>query len=1042
MPRNFKTTIKLNKNSRSNTTPAARERLSKNKPANFGSWRDGGTGGRRGANGSTKTTIRTRLFGTPGSSRRKRFAKIMYSIGAVFAVFLLVGTLGALAWVQQLTKELPDPSAPFDNANLQSASSVIYDRNGTELWRLFDKRNTNVITMDEGQELTDVVPNQLKWAIIAGEDIDYYSHPGINVGAILRCSLRLFRTCGGSTITQQVAKNGAFTSERSVERKASEIILAMLMNNQYTKDEVLLFYMNIINAGSNVYGVDLAAKTYFGKSLNELTLAEAAVIGAQTQLPTLTSPLVTSDRRALNIRKEYVLNQMYENRDRINAEVRKDNERKAAREGRELTDEEKEDFITAEKIEAAKTEEITYLAYEANILAPHFVFFAQNLLVERPYNNGEVFDLQELNRGGYKIYTTLDYDMQKVALDVVQNVAMGPSYAGRYGNQNASMMTIKPKTGEILTMVGSRCYNNFELANCTELDGPPNDRFDSKVNILTTQQQPGSSIKPMVYYEAYRQGKLSPGSQLADIPIEIGNYKPKNSDPNFIGINSARHMLSVSRNIPAISSLMSFGPERLAELNASLGYSVNVDPARYGPSAALGAQDVLPVDHASAFGVFANGGDYVPYEAILRIEDRNGNVIFDLNGDNRPIPQRVADERAVFLINDSTNPKSIADSPVPRNFRDGRDVAGKTGTSENNRDNWFVLYSPDFVTLGWAGNNNNDRMAAGAFGSTNAAPWVTEFMNRVKDRDYFNARTAFNRPGGIARGQICGDIEFNGEKRRVCEGGEDYYIDELAPPVYLSRQIVEVCVDQQDRLARDIDRATGNAIEKEFSYMRMPAASLQPYLDSWLQNVQGGNGAPTEICNVNRSANGENPWAIINSPQAGQEYAGSINANISGFTPSGTVTKMEITLANTTNTVETANFVGVITIPSEVISGEYDFIVKVFDSGGRTGNSSVRIRINGAASGLQINSPSSGATYAPGQVINVNAKHNPSPFITNLRLCWKSLTGNANCSTQMTGSASDLNASWTAPTTPGVYELFVRAVSINSESPRITVTVI
>ncbi|MFW5702479.1 MAG: penicillin-binding transpeptidase domain-containing protein, partial [Candidatus Dojkabacteria bacterium] len=582
-----------------------------------------------------------------------------------------------------------------------------------------------------------------------------------------------------------------------------------------------------------------------------------------------------------------------------------------------------------------------------------------------------------------------------------------------------------------------------ELDGCSELDISQGDQFDPQVNILTTDQQPGSSIKPLVYYMAFEEGVLGPGSQLADIPIKVGDYEPKNSDGRFSGIHDVRYMISLSRNIPAIASLMAVGPERLAEVKGEMGYSTNLDPSTYGPSAALGSQDVYGVEHANGFATLANGGRYVPYEPILRIEDKNGDVIFDLEGDDAPEGEQVLDERAAFMTNDITNPRGRTGGQSPVKWNSNRDMAGKTGTSENNRDTWFVNYSPDFVTVGWSGNNDNSRMAGNAFGSTNTEPWVRVFMERVGESEHFSAKTPFRRPGGIATGQSCSKVEVNGTEQEVCSANSDYFIEGKKPPAYFAKQTVQVCRDQQDRLARPIDIQTGNAIEREFDFVRMPVAELQDDLERYLEGKQGGNGAPTEMCTVNRSPNGENPWAEINNPVAGSTYTGTISASIDGYATGGaSVTGIEFYLGETQlGNTSGSSFNGTLNVPAGSPSGTYTFRVVTKDSNGRAGETSINIDINGADTDLTLVAPSNGSTKPVNTTTNVVANYTGS--LSNLRLFAQRQDGSASDVGGLSGSGGSATGNWT-PTQTGTYELWVRAVSgsfTSNPSPRITVVV-
>ncbi len=1073
MARKYSTTIKVNgsrsssggRSRKTSSSRSSRNRSkSKNKFFTFGSWRgqkDANQNKNKNRNKKKSRFSLSTLRGKPHKGKKNRkVAKVFYTVFAIFALMIFFGGLVGLAALQELTKSLPDPERPFQNEKFKTEASIMYDRNGKELYRLFGDDNRDILKMKEDQVIDDVVPPSLKWSFLAAEDIDFYEHPGFDVPGIVRCGLRYVTSgeanCGASTITQQVVKLAALEDNtRSMERKIKELVLSLQLENQINdKDAILLLYMNIVPEGGNLYGVQTAAKYYFGKdNINDLTLAESVIIAAIPNNPNLFAPGRSYNpaigEKGLENRRNIILDNMWKYKDKINQEVREYRESKAEKEGRELTEEEKKDYITEEVIKEARETEIEYKEVQEDITAPHFVFFSRNLLTERGYNNGEPFTLQQINTGGYKIYTTLDLDMQAVALDVVQNVAVA-QYGARYGNKNAAMMMMVPKTGEIITMVGSKCYNNKEMAGCKDLDEAEGKLFDPQVNILTSEQQPGSSIKPFAYYLAYKEGILTPGSQIVDYPIEIGNYKPKNSSGDFRGVMSVRHAIVQSRNIPAILALMTVGPSKLAELKAQVGHTVNIDPAQYGPSAALGSQDVYAVEHANAYATFANGGAYVPYEAILKIEDSEGNIIYNLHGQNKPEAKQILDEKAVYMINDSTNPKSGPGNDSPVKWSDNRDMSGKTGTSEENRDNWFVNYSPDFVTVGWAGNNDNTRMAGMAFGSTNAEPWVREYMKRIVNTTYVNKRTPYNRPGGIAQGRICNKVEMEvGETREMCEGNSDYYIEGLMPPVYIRSEKEMVCVDQTNKLARDIDKNTGNAVEREFKYIKLPdmentevQAALQKQLDEYLKHHGNEHYSfpPTETCDVNRSPNGQNPWAEVSSPTLGSTHTDKISAVVRGYSPTGTVTGMKFFLAgNEIGSTKSPTFQGDLAVPNGMLSGTYSFVVKVTDNSGRTGQSSVQIKIEGETPDLSVVAPTDGSTKPVGTDIQIVASY--SNGLSDLVAYVQKDGGDTEEITMTEDGSGQSTATW-QPLETGTYYIWVKSTSPGVfESAKITIVV-
>ncbi len=839
--------------------------------------------------------------------KHKKVKKAIHLTLAGGFVVLFFSIVFVLWYVQKISKDLPSPDAPF---GAKDAASIIYDRNGVQLYKVYGNANRDTLELpNEDALITDIVPEEVVWAFLAAEDIDFFEHPGFDVKSIIHCGLKNIAgkaMCGGSTITQQLVKQTVLSSERRLERKVKELILALQVERRYTKDQILAMYLTVVPMGSNVYGVNTGARFYFGKDLKDLTIAEAAILASIPQNPSYYSPTLSIDpensKKDLKARQNYVLDQMLKYKDKINKEVGDD------------------EFITEDVINEARQQEVKYIEPRIDIKAPHFVFYVQKLLQERGYNNGKPFTLADLETSGLKITTTLDYELQKTAEDIVKNKGVGV-YGARYGAKNAALVTLRPSTGEVLAYVGSKDYY-------AKKDG---DDFDPQVDILSSLQQPGSSAKPLTYYETFKEGILAPGSQLPDIPIQIGNYKPKNSDGRFNGMSTVRKHLVNSRNIPAIIALETIGVQKYVENANAFGYTTFKDPSLYGPSITLGAVDVKPIEHAQAFSVFANGGDFVEHEVILKIEDRYGNVIYE----HKPQRKQVADPKAVFLLNDVLMgvPKSR-----PNVFNgDGRQVAAKTGTSENSMDTWYVMYSPEFVTIGWLGNNKNRPMRRGAFGSTSVKPWVQEYMSTILG--YFPEKKAFIRPGGISYTQIC-----SGEgEDKVCIDGNDLVIEGKIPPTYIIKKKFVVCDDQPDHLAREIDISTGHAVEQEFLSYKMPVESLQKFVDEYLAGH--GQAFPSEECTIERSPNPGFPWIVLESPTDNSVQSDNINVKFNAFTDKGIITKVEVYIdSDLRQTVTQLPFEANFSITS-LSAGSHMVRFLVYDSTGRIGDYSVNFTI-------------------------------------------------------------------------------------------------
>lgn len=914
--------------------------------------------------------------------RSAKVKKALYTGGGILLIATFIGLIFALSYVQSLTEDLPSPDKPFGNRN---TASEMYDKNGKLLYRVFGDENSDPVDIDK-------VPHLLKWSFLAAEDIDFYKHPGFDVTAILRCAVRNFQegqtACGGSTITQQLIKQTALTNEQRLERKLKELILAMQIEKDRSKDEILEMYLTVSPEGSNIYGITTAAEFYFGKDLEELNLAEMAILASIPQDPTRLSPTKSANpeesQKAVKQRQEYVLDQMERYMDEINDAYKEDND----------TDDE---ILSQDIIDEAREYKLKYREPIFDIEAPHFVFYAQKLLQERDYNDGVPFTLSELETGGYKIYTTLDLDIQLIAEEQVRDGV--DTYGSQYGGENAALIAIQPKTGNVLAMVGSYDYFGKPTPeNCTL---GVSCRFEPNVNITDTLQSPGSSMKPMVYYMAMMDGIISPGSIIPDIPIKIGNYEPKNYEGGFIGMQPARKMLADSRNIPAIYLLDELGVEKYIGEMKKWGYSTLNNPNGYGSSAAVGGVDVKLIEHAQAYTVFANEGKLTTHEVISKIEDKDGNVIFEAE----PQTKSVADPRGVYLVNHILNGKNGG----PGVSWDGRDIAGKTGTAENQEQTLFATYTPEIIAVGFLGNNDNTPMRYGAGGFGTARPWVAKFVERVGGS--FPA-TPFPRPEGITTKGVCSSGE-----NATCSGyASDLSIASIKVPSYVKLETAVVCKDQQNKLAREIDISVGKSKTKTFKIFTMPNKSLQGFLDSFLKKNGNLNIIPDKYCDINRNPSGNlDPWAVITSPSATEPLGDTLTINVQAFSASADVTKVEVYLDGAfLGESTTLPYQDTFNIGAQS-PGSHLFEVKVFDSAGEEGTTTRNLETLGE---LSITAPVNGSTDNP---VNVNYSYTGTSigevklFVDDVEM----------------GTCSAGVCTWT-PTTAGTYTVHVTGVQLGN----------
>lgn len=613
-------------------------------------------------------------------------------------------------------KDLPRPEKFTEKQFIQSTK--IYDRTGqTLLYEIYGEENRTIVSLDK-------IPDYLKKAVIATEDVDFYNHFGIDLKGILRSILINFRLkealVGGSTIDQQLIRSTFFSTEKTAQRKIREIILAIELDRRYSKDQILEWYLNQVPFGSNAYGVEAASQTYFGKSVSDISISEAAVLAAIIQGPSRLSPF-GPNKDDLLTRKDYVLDRMAE-----------------------------EGFLNKTETEELKEEEIKFVETPTDIKAPYFTLWVKQQL-EDTY--GEDF----LRNGGLKVYTSLDWDIQKLAeKDLKEGVERNYSYNA----YNGGLVAIDPKSGEVLAMsVGTGNYYEpsypegcIEGSTCL---------FESRFNVTVGTQkspgrQPGSSFKPFIYATAFKTGWYDDETEVLDEPTNFGvwgdkTYSPQNYDGLSHGWVNLRQSLARSLNIPSIKvlylagsdarieklsindftgqeSVFSQGLERSLKTARDMGITTLDNPlSSYGPALVLGGGEVNLLEMTSAYAVFANNGLEIPPVSILKIEDSQGNVIYQ----NKKEPKRVLSNEVTDLItsilsdNDARSPTF---GPRSNLYFDNLKVAAKTGTTDDFRDCWTMGYTSSLAVGVWTGNNNNDEMIRRQPAATVAGPIFHQFM--------------------------------------------------------------------------------------------------------------------------------------------------------------------------------------------------------------------------------------------------------------------------------------------------------------------------
>ncbi len=748
------------------------------------SWKD-----KQGSYGPQK---KQRSFNKNNSSWWKKLIfnkKIFLGLGLIVFFFILSG-IGVIAWMSQ---DLPDPNHLMERDIAQSTK--IYDRTGEIL--LYEMHGEQQRTLKK----LDEIPDHVKQAIIAMEDRNFYRHPGFSLLAISRTivtDLVRREMAGASTITQQLVKNAILTPEKTFTRKIKELILAYRIEQGFSKDEILKMYLNEIPFGGTTYGVEAASRHYFDKSVEDVSLGEAAILAALPQAPSFYSPY-GPNKEILIQRKNYILNLMHE-----------------------------QGYITEGEMKEAQEEKIHFRAPTSNIVAPHFVMYVKSILSQK-------YGQKMLEQGGLEIHTSLDVYKQKIAEETVSKKAK--ENAEKHNASNAGLVSIDPKTGEILAMVGSKNYFSQEI--------------EGEFNVATANRQPGSSLKPIVYASLFEKG-FTPNTKVFDVVTNFSQnpdnpYEPKNYNLKEHGLISLRDSLAGSLNIPAVKALYLAEMENVFSLLNKLGYSGFNDKDRYGLSLVLGGGEVKLLEHTNAFSAFSREGLINPITPVLKIKGPDGRVIEE--AEDRQ--EKVLDPKVARMIN------SILSDEGARSFTFGNDrnlslenrqVAVKTGTTNNYRDAWTIGYTPSLVTGVWAGNNDNSQMSRGSGGSRVAAPIWNEYMQRVLGD---TPREKFRELGDIKTGKpaIDGELEF--EKTVEIDTISGLLATEYTPQKYIEEKTytymprsILYYVDKKDPLGSE---------PKE--------SSTDPLFENWERAVQryaeesedySTSSIPTEYDNVHK----------------------------------------------------------------------------------------------------------------------------------------------------------------------------------------------
>lgn len=898
--------------------------------------------------------------------------------GATLGVALfLVGVLGttiAFAWY---SRDLPDPNTLMERNVPQSTK--IYDRTGeTLLYEIHGEEKRTLVKIED-------IPDTVKWATVSIEDKNFYTHHGIDwkglVRAVVKGVTRGRRIGGTSTLTQQFVKNAILTNERSLPRKLKEFVLAMQIERLYSKDQILQLYLNEIPYGSTIYGIESAARGYFGKSAKELTLDEAALLAALPQAPDRYSPYGTGSRGdnrvALVGRQHYVLDQM-------------------AAQG----------YLPKDQTEEAKKiDTLGKLVPKriGDIKAPHFVTYVRSQLIEE-------YGQRTVEEGGFKVTTSLAWDMQQIA---EEEVMKGVDLRGpRYKFTNGSLVAIDPKTGHILAMVGSKDF--FDQEN------------DGQVNVALRPRQPGSSFKPIVYAAGFLKG-YTPEMTLWDVntkfKTDLKDYEPKNYNLKENGPVSVRMALQGSLNIPAVKMLYLVGVGRVIDFAEELGYTTFADRSRFGLALVLGGGEVKLLEHTNAFATFANQGKQMPITSILKVEDAKGSTLHEWEeGTGRQVVDRDVALRISDVLSDNNARAFIFGA---RNFLTlpDRPVAAKTGTTNNYHDAWTMGYVPQLAAGVWIGNNDNTEMSRGADGSVIAAPIWQAFMTRALKG---TAVEGFPKPppSDTVKPILLGK---SSETKVRVDRVSGKRATEFTPPELVEERTYREAHSELWYIDKDDPRGpapTNPTADPQFANWES-SVKIWAAREGW----DAFSTPPTEDDDVHTEAN--RPQISLLSPSPNATWNTREPVISVSVSSARRITRVEATLDGTPIGASLdGSFSFNAKIPNSIGIGFHDLTVTATDDVGNRGSATTNVNLTAEAqaeTAASVTSPSSGARIAVlsfPQTVQVLLSDLGNTQKVDLYL-EESLTGDTRLiGTAISPQQNAISFSWTVPPTPGTYYLY------------------
>lgn len=590
--------------------------------------------------------------------------------------------------------------------NRNNTGIVLYDQHGEEFYSLGTAKHRELLSLD-------AISDSTEQALLSSEDKNFYNHSGFSLPSILKALYANITSgdataYGGSTLTQQLAKNTLLSTNQTFLRKYQELFVAIAIEQRYSKDDILEMYLNSVYFGNDSFGIEEAAENYFAKKPSDLTLAEASMLVGVLPAPSAYSP-VTGSAQYAKERQATVLDRMVKN-----------------------------GVITEIEKEAAYSQELIYQPIKAiSNDAPHFTSMVLSELYDK-------YGEETVKRSGYQVTTSLDLALQRSAISAV---ASNLRQIRAKGGSNAGVVAIDPDTGQIRALVGSIDYTNPDFG---------------QVNMATSKRQPGSSFKPIYYARAMADDIIAPASIIRDEKTTFGNWTPKNASGRFYGNVSVRHALGWSLNIPAVKVLEQVGVEAAIDQAEAMGVSTLGESAHYGLALALGSAEVPLTEMTNVYATFADEGQYKATTTVASIKNKFNKQIYTA----KALTSQALSKQGAYLISnvlsDNSARAAIFGSSLNVYGTDNKlkQVAVKTGTTDDSRDGWTIGYTPDIAVGVWVGNNDNTPMASG--GADTAGPVWKTIMQRAIGTD----TPEFVEPTGVV-------------KQEACIGGvrsEDYYL--------------------------------------------------------------------------------------------------------------------------------------------------------------------------------------------------------------------------------------------------------------------------